>query len=264
MHLSSHNYFTFFYFISCFFLFFSFLYRTYFWGSILEALEPFLQARSKPIEQVKDWGPDTTDCGPAVVLTPGPKLFPFLPAPIGPTACSPAMHQQTQSHPRARMARRPSLLSSSLHSFFCPHLLLACMACMVVCSANNTKKDSHSRTYLTNLPSWSPTLAAPATLNYSNMPGNKTQYLAILQNNAYPFPIPAHVGTPSAYQASHAQPMPFIHESFYSPRTLYPLQLQQRQQQSSQHASHQARQLEASKPSFDDCCFNERFHEFYW
>ncbi|XVF28880.1 hypothetical protein REPUB_Repub15cG0070700 [Reevesia pubescens] len=74
---------------------------------------------------------------------------------------------------------------------------------------------------------------APAmSFNYPNMPGNETQYLAILQNNAYPFPIPAHVGAPPAYRGNHAQPMPFIHGSFYSSQMLHPSHLQQQQQQS--------------------------------
>ncbi|MBA0651614.1 hypothetical protein Goklo_018924 [Gossypium klotzschianum] len=75
--------------------------------------------------------------------------------------------------------------------------------------------------------------AAPAfSFNYPNITGNETQYLAILPNNAYPFPIPAHVGAPPAYRGNHAQPMPFIHGSFYSsPQMLHPSQLQQQQQQ---------------------------------
>ncbi|PPR96129.1 hypothetical protein GOBAR_AA24540 [Gossypium barbadense] len=119
--------------------------------------------------------------------------------------------------------------------------------------------------------------AAPAmSFNYVNMPSNETQYLAILQNNAYPFPFPAHVGAPPAYRGNHAQPMPFIPGSFYSSQmkhlqnlqqrphgsgassgsgtlqgfpapknqSSHPLPLQQRQQQPSQHASYQARHLE--------------------
>ncbi|KHG20967.1 Protein TIME FOR COFFEE -like protein [Gossypium arboreum] len=75
--------------------------------------------------------------------------------------------------------------------------------------------------------------AAPAfSFNYPNITGNETQYLAILQNNPYPFPIPAHVGAPPAYRGNHAQPMPFIHGSFYSSsQMLHPSQLQQQQQQ---------------------------------
>ncbi|PPD98989.1 hypothetical protein GOBAR_DD03988 [Gossypium barbadense] len=117
--------------------------------------------------------------------------------------------------------------------------------------------------------------AAPAmSFNYVNMPSNETQYLAILQNN--PFPFPAHVGAPPAYRGNHAQPMPFIPGSFYSSQmkhlqnlqqrphgsgassgsgtlqgfpapknqSSHPLPLQQRQQQPSQHASYQARHLE--------------------
>ncbi|XVF63147.1 hypothetical protein PTKIN_Ptkin09bG0065500 [Pterospermum kingtungense] len=74
--------------------------------------------------------------------------------------------------------------------------------------------------------------ATPAmSFNYPNMPGNETQYLAILQNNAYPFPIPAHVGAPPPYRGNHAQPMPYIHGSFYPSQMLHPSQLQQQQQQ---------------------------------
>ncbi|KAG2727518.1 hypothetical protein I3760_01G160600 [Carya illinoinensis] len=73
--------------------------------------------------------------------------------------------------------------------------------------------------------------ATPAvSFNYPNMPGNETQYLAILQNNAYPFPIPAHVGAPPAYRGNHAQAVPFFNGSFYSSQMLHPPQIQQQQQ----------------------------------
>lgn len=65
--------------------------------------------------------------------------------------------------------------------------------------------------------------------NMPNMPGNETQYLAILGNSAYPFPIPAHVGTPT-YGGAHAQAMPFFNGSFYPSQMLHPSQLQAAQQ----------------------------------
>ncbi|GAV90509.1 hypothetical protein CFOL_v3_33918 [Cephalotus follicularis] len=80
----------------------------------------------------------------------------------------------------------------------------------------------------------SATAAAAATamgFNYPNMPGNETQYLAILQNNPYPFTIPAHVGAAPAYRGTHAQAMPFFNGSFYSSQMLHPSQLPQQQQQ---------------------------------
>ncbi|KAK9933364.1 hypothetical protein M0R45_020563 [Rubus argutus] len=64
-----------------------------------------------------------------------------------------------------------------------------------------------------------------------NYPGNEPQYLAILQNNAYPFPMPAHVGAPPAYRGPHAQALPYFSGSFYSSQMLHPSQLQQQQQQ---------------------------------
>ncbi|XP_062108374.1 protein TIME FOR COFFEE isoform X2 [Humulus lupulus] len=75
-----------------------------------------------------------------------------------------------------------------------------------------------------------PATAPAMTFNYPAMSGNETQYLAI---NAYPFPIPAHVGAPPAYRGS-PQAMPFFNGSFYS--TFHPSQLQQQQLSHSQQS----------------------------
>ncbi|KAF8016843.1 hypothetical protein BT93_H2149 [Corymbia citriodora subsp. variegata] len=69
--------------------------------------------------------------------------------------------------------------------------------------------------------------ATAMSFNYPNMPGSETQYLAILQNGGYTFPMPAHVGAPPAYRGSHAQAMPFFNGQFYSSPMLHPSQLQQ-------------------------------------
>lgn len=69
--------------------------------------------------------------------------------------------------------------------------------------------------------------ATAMSFNYPNIPGSETQYLAILQNNPYAFPVPAHVGAAPAYRGSHAQAMPFFNGSFYSSQMLHPSQLQQ-------------------------------------
>ncbi|KAJ0264721.1 Protein TIME FOR COFFEE [Hirschfeldia incana] len=90
-----------------------------------------------------------------------------------------------------------------------------------------------------------PASATPAgaptmTFSYPGMPGNETQYLAILQNNGYPFPVPAHVGAQSAYRGAPGQPMPFYNGSFYSSQMIQPpfsqpqKQPQQPQQQAGQ------------------------------
>ncbi|KAI9115006.1 hypothetical protein K1719_014019 [Acacia pycnantha] len=50
-----------------------------------------------------------------------------------------------------------------------------------------------------------------------------------VSNNAYQFPIPAHVGGPPAYRGTHAQALPFFNGSFYSSQMLHPSQLQQQQ-----------------------------------
>ncbi|KAJ4877324.1 Protein TIME FOR COFFEE [Raphanus sativus] len=73
------------------------------------------------------------------------------------------------------------------------------------------------------------------TFSYPGMPGNGTQYMAILQNNGYPFPVPAHVGAPPAYRgAPGQQPIPFFNGSFYSSQMIQPFfsQPQKQQQQS--------------------------------
>lgn len=177
-------------------------------------------------------------------------------------------------------------------------------------AASSTTTSSTSNSASVSATQAAATVTPAMSFNYPSMPGNETQYLAILQNNAYPFPIPAHVGAPPTYRGNHAQPMPYIHGSFYPSQMLHPsqlhqqpptqlhqsqqghqntsmssgssssqkhlqnqqqrphgsgvnsgggnlqvfsapknqsahpLQLQQRQQQPSQHASHQARQLE--------------------
>uniref|UniRef100_A0A5B7AP23 Protein TIME FOR COFFEE n=1 Tax=Davidia involucrata TaxID=16924 RepID=A0A5B7AP23_DAVIN len=71
--------------------------------------------------------------------------------------------------------------------------------------------------------------AAAVSFNYPNMPANETQYLAILQNNGYPFPIPA-VGAPPSYRGTHAQAMPYFNGTFYSSQMIHPSQLQHQQQ----------------------------------
>ncbi|PSR85370.1 Protein TIME FOR COFFEE like [Actinidia chinensis var. chinensis] len=71
-----------------------------------------------------------------------------------------------------------------------------------------------------------PPAATAVSFNYPNAPASETQYLAVLQNNAYPFPIPA-VGAPPTYRGTHAQPMPYFNGSLYSSQMIHPSQLQQ-------------------------------------
>ncbi|RDX65532.1 Protein TIME FOR COFFEE, partial [Mucuna pruriens] len=86
--------------------------------------------------------------------------------------------------------------------------------------------------------------AAPTmSFSYPNMAGNETPYLAILQNNAYPFPIPAHVGGPPGYRGTpHAQAFPFFNGSFYSSQMLHPSQIQQQQLPAQSQQSQQGHQ----------------------
>ncbi|XP_022721738.1 protein TIME FOR COFFEE-like isoform X3 [Durio zibethinus] len=101
-------------------------------------------------------------------------------------------------------------------------------------ASGNTASSTTSNTASVSASLAGATAAPAMSFNYPNAPGNETQYLAILQNNAYPFPIPAHVGAPPAYGGNPAQPMPYIHGSFYPSQMFHPSQLQQQQQQQQQ------------------------------
>ncbi|KAG5560138.1 hypothetical protein RHGRI_003430 [Rhododendron griersonianum] len=85
-----------------------------------------------------------------------------------------------------------------------------------------------------------PPAATAVTFSYPNMPlpTSETQFLAILQNNPYPFPIPS-VGAPPTYRGTQAQAMPFFNGSFYSSQMMHPAQLQQQQQQQQLSAQQQ-------------------------
>ncbi|EFH44499.1 hypothetical protein ARALYDRAFT_355292 [Arabidopsis lyrata subsp. lyrata] len=81
--------------------------------------------------------------------------------------------------------------------------------------------------------------AAPTmSFSYPNMPTNETQHLAILQNNGYPFPVPAHVGAPPAYRGVTGQPMPFFNGSFYSSQMVHAPHLQPQQQSGQGQQTH--------------------------
>ncbi|ONK76420.1 uncharacterized protein A4U43_C03F27630 [Asparagus officinalis] len=86
--------------------------------------------------------------------------------------------------------------------------------------------------------------ATTMNFNYAGLSQNDAQYMAILQNNAYPFPIAA----PPAYRgASPAQGMPFFNGPFYSPHMVPSQQqqqqlIQQLQQQHQQQHQHQQQQ----------------------
>ncbi|XP_019089679.1 PREDICTED: protein TIME FOR COFFEE-like [Camelina sativa] len=68
------------------------------------------------------------------------------------------------------------------------------------------------------------------SFSYPNMPTNETQYVAILQNNGYPFPVPTHVGPPPAYRGVTGQPMPFFNGSFYPSQVVHSPHLPPQQQ----------------------------------
>lgn len=101
--------------------------------------------------------------------------------------------------------------------------------------------------------------AGPAmSFSYPNMGGNETQFMAILGNGAYPFPVPAHVGAAPPYRGSHPQAMSFFNGSFYSSQMLHPSQLQQ--QQSVAPQSMQIQQQNHQNPSISTASSSSQKH----
>ncbi|XP_020534183.2 protein TIME FOR COFFEE isoform X6 [Jatropha curcas] len=92
-------------------------------------------------------------------------------------------------------------------------------------AAGNTASPSASNSASISATATAVAGATAVSFNYPNMPGSEPQYLAILQNSAYPIPIPAHVSTPT-YRGTPPQAMPFFNGPFYSSQMIHPTQLQ--------------------------------------
>ncbi|KAJ0249024.1 Protein TIME FOR COFFEE [Hirschfeldia incana] len=114
-------------------------------------------------------------------------------------------------------------------------------------SGNTSSGATANATSMNGSASAAPAGAPTMTFSYPGMPGNETQYMAILQNNGYPFPVPAHVGAPPAYRGAPGQPIPFFNGSFYSSQMIQPpfSQPQKQQQQSQQQQGGQMLQSHA-------------------
>ncbi|KAJ8465054.1 hypothetical protein OPV22_027606 [Ensete ventricosum] len=70
--------------------------------------------------------------------------------------------------------------------------------------------------------------ATPVNLSFSSLPPNEAQYLAFVQNNAYPFSIPPQIAAAPPFPGtSNAQAMPF----FYPSHMLHASQQRSQQQQ---------------------------------
>lgn len=74
-----------------------------------------------------------------------------------------------------------------------------------------------------------PSVATAVSFNYQNLAAKEVPYMAVMQNNGYPFPISTPIGTTPAFRGTHAQAMPFFNGSFYTSQMLHPFQLQQQQ-----------------------------------
>ncbi|KAG1368762.1 protein TIME FOR COFFEE [Cocos nucifera] len=84
---------------------------------------------------------------------------------------------------------------------------------------------------------------APMNLSFTGLPPNEPQYLAILQNNGFPFPIPTHVAGPPPFRgANPAQAMPFFNGPFFSSQMFHPSQLPQQQLLGPQQPPHTQQQ----------------------
>ncbi|KAF3436292.1 hypothetical protein FNV43_RR23384 [Rhamnella rubrinervis] len=97
-------------------------------------------------------------------------------------------------------------------------------------SANNASVSSNSAVGAMGVSSALPSVATAVSFNYQNLASKEVPYLALLQNNGYPFPISTPIGTtPAIGGGTHAQAMPFFNGPFYSSQMLNPSQLQQQQ-----------------------------------
>ncbi|KAL0921682.1 hypothetical protein M5K25_008779 [Dendrobium thyrsiflorum] len=96
--------------------------------------------------------------------------------------------------------------------------------------SGNTAQSSSSAGYAAVGASGANGSGTSMSFNYPGLPPNEAQYLAFLQNSAYSFPIPAHVGGAQPYRgANPAQAMPFFNLSFYPSQMLHPSQLRLQQ-----------------------------------
>ncbi|KAH7517221.1 hypothetical protein FEM48_Zijuj09G0039700 [Ziziphus jujuba var. spinosa] len=117
-----------------------------------------------------------------------------------------------------------------------------------VTSTNNAALSSNSAIGPLGSSSALPSVATTMSFNYQNLAAKEVPYMAIMQNNGYPFPISTPFGTAPA----HAQAMPFFNGSFYPSQMLHPSQLQQQQPHSHLpvHPTHQnATTSSGSSPS---------------
>ncbi|GMH28476.1 hypothetical protein Nepgr_030319 [Nepenthes gracilis] len=89
-------------------------------------------------------------------------------------------------------------------------------------SASKSASNSDQMTSLTTTAAVAPVMS----FKFPNMPANESQYMAIVGNSPYSFPVPAHVGAPPPYRGSHAQAIPFFNGSFYPSQVLHQSQLQ--------------------------------------
>ncbi|KAL0857071.1 hypothetical protein Bca101_062225 [Brassica carinata] len=118
-----------------------------------------------------------------------------------------------------------------------PHTAATIAAASVRPPSGNTASPGATATAnsMNGSASATPAGAPTMTFSYPGMPGNETQYLAILQNNGYPFPVPAHVGASPAYRGAPGQPIPFFNGSFYPSQMIQtPFSQPQKQQQAGQ------------------------------
>lgn len=97
-------------------------------------------------------------------------------------------------------------------------------------SATSSAKTSLSSNSAAGAPVNSSSLPPVVSFNYPNLPANDSPYLAILQNNGYPFPISTHVGAPPPLRGgTQSQAMPCFNGTFYSSQMFHPSQLHQPQ-----------------------------------
>ncbi|TVU38340.1 hypothetical protein EJB05_11703 [Eragrostis curvula] len=147
----------------------------------------------------------------------------------------PPAHETQQSTPMPNMLQGPAFIFPFNQQQ---------AAAMAAASAANRAGDAKSSGASNAMPPSANAHAAAANpgaaamnLSFASLqPADSAQFLAILQNGAYPFPVAAHAGGPPSYRGMAPGPVPYFNGHVYPSHMLHPSQQQGAHQQSHQKA----------------------------
>ncbi|KAJ3687059.1 hypothetical protein LUZ61_016223 [Rhynchospora tenuis] len=138
------------------------------------------------------------------------------------------LQQQPQSGPMGNMLPGPA--------FIFPLNQQQVAAAVAAANRGGAMPPGASTSSSTTTANAGPTAAM--NLSFAGMPPTEAQFLTILQNGAYPFPVPGHTGAPPSYRgAAPGQAMPFFNAPFYPHQMPHPSQLQAPPHQQQSHSA---------------------------